>query len=271
MHLPNDFTREQLPCPLNDFSSAWGLVLGSGLGSFVDGLTDTTIVHFVAIPGLPVSKVPGHSGRLVCGKLGGVPVVVLQGRVHLYEGHEPRAVTAGVRLMAAMGVKQVVLTNAAGTLNSAFPPGQWMMLSDHLNLTGKSPLTGGPHFLDLTEAYSSRLRSQFRAAASLIGIPLHEGVYAGLPGPQYETPAEVRMLAHLGADAVGMSTVLETIQARALGLEVAAFSCLTNWAAGITGEKLDHNEVMDTGRHAAEALIAILQSALTSSNPSAAQ
>ena len=154
------------------------------------------------------------------------------------------------------------LTNAAGTLNPTFPPGQWMMLADHLNLTGTSPLLGAPNFIDLSEAYSKRLREIFRHAAAEAGAPLHEGVYASLLGPQYETPAEVRMLRALGADAVGMSTVLETIQARALGLEVAAFSCLTNWAAGIGAEPLSHDEVTETGRSAVSQLVDILQRAL---------
>ncbi len=185
----------------------------------------------------------------------------MQGRVHLYEGHGPRGVTAGVRWLAAQGAHSMVLTNAAGTLNEGFAPGSWMMLSDHLNLTGASPLEGA-RFLDLSEVYDADWRGRFRAAAGALGMPLHEGVYAGLRGPQYETPAEVRMLRAMGADAVGMSTVLEAIQARELGLRVAAFSCLTNWAAGIGGGTLDHQEVLDTGKAAADAMIALLGEAL---------
>jgi purine-nucleoside phosphorylase len=163
--------------------------------------------------------------------------------------------------MAAQGVTRVILTNAAGTLNPDHAPGTWMMLSDHLNLTGTSPLAG-PEFVDLSAAYDPDWRGVFRAAAMESGTPLHEGVYAGLRGPQYETPAEIRMLRALGADAVGMSTVLETIQARALGLRVAAFSCLTNWAAGITAAPLDHQEVLATGKQAADAMIGLLRKVL---------
>ena len=185
----------------------------------------------------------------------------MQGRVHLYEGHGPREVTAGVRWLAAQGARSMVLTNAAGTLNEGFAPGSWMMLSDHLNLTGVSPLEGA-RFLDLSEVYDAEWRGRFRVAAEALGMPLHEGVYAGLRGPQYETPAEVRMLRAVGADAVGMSTVLEAIQARELGLRVVAFSCLTNWAAGIGGGTLDHQEVLETGKAAADSMIALLGEAL---------
>lgn len=186
----------------------------------------------------------------------------MKGRVHLYEGHSAEKVTAGVRWMAEQGVQRLVLTNAAGTLNPEFHPGTWMMLSDHLNLTACSPLDGAD-FVDLSAAYDPGWRADFRAAAAASGMPLHEGVYAGLRGPQYETPAEIRMLRTLGADAVGMSTVLETIRARALGLPVVAFSCLTNWAAGISAAPLDHEEVLETGRHAAQAMIGLLTTVLT--------
>jgi purine-nucleoside phosphorylase len=192
----------------------------------------------------------------------GHPLLLARGRVHLYEGWNARDVAAGVRLMHRIGVTRLILTNAAGTLNPGFPPGQWMMLADHLNLTGTTPLLGGPNFIDLTEAYSPRFREIFRQAATEAGVPLHEGIYASLLGPQYETPAEIRMLRALGADAVGMSTVLETIQARTLGLEVAAFSCLTNWAAGISGQELSHKEVTDTGRTAAGSFATLFERAL---------
>jgi purine-nucleoside phosphorylase len=233
-----------------------GIVLGSGLGPLADAVVVEREVPF-AEAGLPVSSVPGHAGKFVFGKLGGSSVVLMKGRVHLYEGHPPRTVTAGVRWMATQGVQKIILTNAAGTLNPTFHPGQWMMLSDHLNLTGTSPLEGAD-FIDLSAAYDPAWRETFRSAANATGMPLHEGVYAGLRGPQYETPAEVRMLRTLGADAVGMSTVLETIQARSLGLSVAAFSCLTNWAAGISVAPLDHHEVLETGKQAAEAMIGLL-------------
>ena len=239
-----------------------GIVLGSGLGSLAEAVSVEREVSF-AEAGLPVSSVPGHAGKFVFGKLGGCDVVLMKGRVHLYEGHPPRTVTAGIRWMAEQGVKRVILTNAAGTLNPDFKPGTWMMFSDHLNLTNTSPLEGAD-FVDLSAAYDPAWRAAFRNAASTSGMPLHEGVYAGLRGPQYETPAEIRMLRALGADAVGMSTVLETIQARSLGLTVAAFSCLTNWAAGISETPLDHKEVLETGKQAAEAMIGLLTKVLTS-------
>jgi purine-nucleoside phosphorylase len=233
-----------------------GIVLGSGL----EPLDAAVVVErelFFADAGLPLSTVPGHGGKFVFGKLAGAPVVLMKGRVHLYEGHAPRAVTAGVRWMEGQGIKRLILTNAAGTLNPDFRPGSWMMLSDHLNLTGASPLEGAD-FVDLSAAYDPAWRAEFRAAALELGMPLHEGVYAGLRGPQYETPAEIRMLRALGADAVGMSTVLETIQARSHGLPVAAFSCLTNWAAGISAAPLDHHEVLETGKQSAQAMIGLL-------------
>lgn len=233
-----------------------GIVLGSGLGPLAETVEVEREVSFEEA-GLPVSSVPGHAGNFVFGKLGGTPVVLMKGRVHLYEGHGPRQVTAGLRWMAGQGGREMILTNAAGTLNPDFLPGSWMMLSDHLNLTGTSPLEGAD-FIDMSVAYDAVRRQDFRAAALASGMVLHEGVYAGLRGPQYETPAEICMLRKLGADAVGMSTVLETIQARSLGLPVTAFSCLTNWAAGITGETLDHHEVLKTGKQSAQAMVALL-------------
>ena len=237
-----------------------GIVLGSGLGALAGAVVVEREVSFGEV-GLPVSSVPGHAGKFVFGKLGGTPVVLMKGRVHLYEGHGPRLVTAGVRWMAEQGITTIILTNAAGTLHPGFPPGTWMMLSDHLNLTGVSPLEGAD-FIDMSVAYDAGWRAEFRKAAESSGMILHEGVYAGLRGPQYETPAEIRMLRTLGADAVGMSTVLETIQARSLGLPVVAFSCLTNWAAGITAAHLDHHEVLETGKEAAQAMIGLLTDVL---------
>lgn len=233
-----------------------GIVLGSGLGPLADAVEVEREVAF-SEAGMPASSVPGHAGKFVFGTLSGTPVVLMKGRVHLYEGHAPRLVTAGVRWLAEQGISKIILTNAAGTLNPDFAPGTWMMLSDHLNLTGTSPLEGAD-FIDMSEAYDATWREKFRAAAAASGMALHEGIYASLRGPQYETPAEIRMLRTLGADAVGMSTVLETIQARSLGLPVAAFSCLTNWAAGITAAHLDHQEVLETGKQAAQAMIGLL-------------
>lgn len=257
---PDEFAG--LPDVLSAFRPRAALVLGSGLGGFADACQRLFEVSYAEVPGLPESKVPGHAGKFVGAELGGVPLLLAMGRVHYYEGHSARQVAAHVRLMASLGPEVLFLTNAAGTLNRDFAPGGWMMLSDHLNLTAVSPLAGGPNFHDMSEVYDARLRGLFRGLAAESGMHLHEGVYASVPGPQYETPAEVRMLRTLGADAVGMSTVFEAIQARALGLRVAAFSCLTNWAAGVTDRPLSHGEVMETGRTAAAALSPLLEKAL---------
>jgi len=234
-----------------------GMVLGSGLGPLADEIEIDAEFAF-SDAGIPESSVPGHSGKFLRGGLAGAEVLVMKGRVHLYEGHSAQVVTAGVRWMVSQGVNALVLTNAAGTLNPQFVPGEWMMLSDHLNLTSVSPLVGA-EFVEMSEAYDAGWRAVFREAANALGMPLHEGVYAGLRGPQFETPAEIRMLRAMGADAVGMSTVLETIQARALGLPVVAFSCLTNWAAGISQTPLNHEEVLETGKQAAGAMTDLLK------------
>lgn len=224
------------------------IVLGSGLGAVAESLGIEVAVPYADVPGLPQSKVPGHAGRFVLVRPAGRAVLIAQGRSHLYEGLSAQEITAGIRLMAELGVKTIVLTNAAGTLNPAFPPGQLMLMSDHINLLGASPLLGGPHFHDMSEVYSRRLRSVFREQAAGLGLALHEGVYAAMLGPQYETPAEIRMLKAIGADAVGMSTVPEAIQARSLGIEAAGLSILTNWAAGIQSQPLSHGEVVETGK-----------------------
>jgi len=247
-----------------NFRPQWGLVLGSGLGSFIERIAVSEVVSYSEIEGLPQSRVAGHAGEFVFGNLGDVPVVAARGRVHLYEGWSASEVTAHVRWMAERGIRRLVLTNAAGTCNAQFAPGSWMVLGDHLNLTGTSPLLGGANFFDMSEVYSKQLRAHFSEAAKAGGMTLHEGVYAGLLGPQYETPAEVRMLQKLGADAVGMSTVLEAIQARALGIKVAGFSCLTNWAAGLHTAPLAHAEVMETGARAAASLASLLAHAIPS-------
>jgi len=236
-----------------------GIVLGSGLGAFVDRLEVIATVPYSEIDALPHSKVPGHAGQFVFGRLNRMSVLAASGRVHLYEGWSAHEVAAHVRWMADCGVRRLVLTNAAGTLNPDFPPGSWMMLSDHLNLTGASPLLGGPNFIDMSEVYSRRWRERFREMAAAENLCLYEGVYAALLGPQYETPAEIRMLRKLGADAVGMSTVHEAIQARALGFEVAAFSCLTNWAAGLSSDPLGHEEVLVMGQRAAGDMVRLLE------------
>jgi purine-nucleoside phosphorylase len=264
MSAPSAPAREfgDLPAELRDFRPRVAMVLGSGLGGFADVAEKLFEIPYAAVAGLPESKVPGHAGKFVGGTVAGLPLLLALGRVHYYEGHAPRQIAAHVRLMASLGAETLILTNAAGTLNPQFAPGEWMMISDHLNLTAASPLSGGPNFFDMSEVYDARLRGLFRAAAGETGTTLREGVYACVPGPQYETPAEVRMLRTLGADAVGMSTVFEAIQARALGMRVSAFSCLTNWAAGVSSEPLSHDEVMETGRLAASSLGGLLQDAL---------
>ncbi|MDB6133368.1 MAG: purine-nucleoside phosphorylase [Verrucomicrobiales bacterium] len=245
---------------VRNFAPAVGLVLGSGLGGFTRRMEVSQRVPYSEL-GLPHSGAPGHEGELVLGTVGSSRVAVLSGRTHLYENRGAREVTAGVRLLGALGVGKLFLTNAAGTLNEAYRPGEWMMLSDHINLTGESPLAGGPNFVDMSEIYTLSLRARFLGVAAAHAVRLHVGIYAGLRGPQYETPAEIRMLRVMGADAVGMSTVLEAIQARALGMEVAAFSCLTNWASGMSGP-LSHSDVMEVGRGAAGALVDLLEGVL---------
>ena len=246
---------------LRGWDADTAIVLGSGLSSLVEGISPEARLSYAEFDELPRPSVAGHAGQFVAGEIAGRALIYAQGRVHLYEGHSAPAVTAAIRLLATAGVKRVILTNAAGTANPNFRPGSWMMIADHLNLTGTTPLLGTAQFIDLTEVYSRQWRSCFRHAASSLAMTLNEGVYAGLLGPQYETPAEVRMLRQLGADAIGMSTVLEAIQARALGLEVVAFSCLTNWAAGIGADHLSHDEVLNTGKAAAEDFARLLEAA----------
>ena len=268
---------------LRDYGADTAIILGSGLNSLVADPAKDQIVPYAEFSEIPKPSVPGHLGRFVLAKIEKTKIIFAQGRVHLYEGHSAREVTSIVRVLAKAGLKQLIVTNAAGALNPKFKPGDWMMITDHINLTGTSPLllwrqpssaaiSEAPNFIDLTEAYSPRLREKFRAAAKKlarcsssergIDIVLHEGVYAGSIGPQYETPAEVRMLQKLGADAVGMSTVLEVIQARALGLEVAGFSCLTNLAAGLSEEKLSHEDVLEVGLNSAAAFRKLVTTAL---------
>lgn len=241
---------------LREWKCDAAVVLGSGLNTLISN--DDEFVAYSEFPEIPKPRVEGHIGRFVRAER----VIYAQGRVHLYEGHHARDVTSIVRLLAAAGVKRLILTNAAGTANPAFAPGSWMMIADHLNLTGTSPLVGEPKFIDMSNVYSTEWRREFRTAADSLGLTLHEGVYAGLLGPQYETPAEVRMLRLIGADAIGMSTVLEAIQARALGLRVAAFSCLTNWAAGCSADHLSHEEVLATGKGAATEFARLLAATL---------
>lgn len=245
---------------LHGWGAELGIVLGSGLDALVPESADS--VAYSEFPDLPRPSVPGHAGRFVLGKIGATRVIFAAGRVHLYEGHTAREVTAGIRTLAAAGMKRLILTNAAGLANESFSPGGWMLITDQINLTGTTPLFGSAEFVDMTETYSKKWRAEFARAAKAQNITLYEGVYAGCLGPQYETPAEVRMLRQLGADAIGMSTVLEAIQARALGLVVAGFSCLTNWAAGIGDGNLSHAEVLETGRNAADTFACLLKATL---------
>jgi purine-nucleoside phosphorylase len=231
-----------------------GVVLGSGLGAWAETLDEATAIPYGEIPGMPVSTVQGHSGKLWIGRKNGVTVACLQGRAHLYEGHEPERVVFGARLLARLGCRAVLLTNAAGGLSPWFAAGDLMLIRDHLNLMGKNPLIGpneealGTRFPDMTRAYDPELSTATREAALALGIRLHEGVYAGLLGPTYETPAEIRMLRLLGADAVGMSTVPEVIALRHLRVRVTGISCITNLAAGISPHELSHTEVEECAR-----------------------
>lgn len=227
-----------------------GIVLGSGLGGVVDCFEVLDEISYADVGGMAASTVPGHTGRFVRALIGRTETVICQGRLHLYEGHSPQTVTAHIRAMASLGTKTLLITNAAGAINRDFQLGL-MAITDQLNLTGTSPLLGNPRFCDMGEAYTPMLRDRLFQAANEAGISLLRGVYAGVLGPQYETPAEVRMLERLGADAVGMSTVLEVIQARALFMDVAGLSCLTNWASGISDDILDHEDVMARGRQIA--------------------
>jgi purine-nucleoside phosphorylase len=244
----------------------WGadiaIILGSGLNALAQEAPAESAISYSEFSDLPRTSVPGHAGRFVLKQMHGKPIVYAQGRIHLYEGHSAQEVSAGVRVLAAAGIKRLVLTNAAGSVNENFSPGSWMMIADHINLTGVTPLLGRAEFVDMTETYSKQWRAEFTRAAESQDLILHEGVYGGLLGPQYETPAEVRMLRQLGTDAIGMSTVLEAIQARALGLEVAGFSCLTNWAAGIGSGSPSHKEVLETGKAAANIFSRLLDACL---------
>ena len=242
-----------------------GIVLGSGLGGLADDLEDAVAIPFDELPGWPAATAPGHVGRLLLGTLGGKPVVMLQGRVHLYEGNAPGLVVEPVLLFGRLGAKVVVLTNAAGGLDPSFGPGTLMVISDHLNLTGQNPLIGpnapsiGERFPDMTDAWSPRLRERLHRAAGVEGVSLAEGVYVGLTGPNYETPAEVRMYAAFGGHAVGMSTVMECVAARWAGLEVCGVSLVTNAGAGYTGEPLTHEEVLEAGAEAGPRLARVIR------------
>lgn len=235
------------------------IVLGSGLGALAERVRDARAVPFTELDGMPQSTVPGHAGRFVIGDLAGERVLLQQGRVHLYEGCAPVAVTRSMRACAAIGCSAVLLTNAAGCLRREWKPGSFVRIVDHVNMQGRSSLFGEPR---APFAYDTPLGEALDRAAASVGVALHAGVYAGVLGPSYETPAEIRMLAWLGADAVGMSTVAEAVAARAAGARVAALSCLTNYAAGISSKPLSHDEVLDVGRASARSFGDVIEAAV---------
>jgi purine-nucleoside phosphorylase len=244
------------------------VVLGSGLGAFADSLDNPTSIPYSDIPGWPQSTAIGHAGKLVIGSIGGFCVAALAGRVHLYEGYTAQQAVYGIRVLSKLGLGSVVLTNAAGGVNPAYRPGQLVLISDHINLLGQNPLTGpndgtlGPRFPDMSEAYSKRYRVFARDAGREMGLELAEGVYTALPGPSYETPAEIRYLRAIGTDLVGMSTVPEAIAANHMGMKVLGISCVTNFAAGVTDQKLDHKEVLETGERVKDTMVELLRRVL---------
>jgi purine-nucleoside phosphorylase len=256
---------------LGSLATPIGIVLGSGLGAVADAIAEPVIVPYAEIPHFPQSTVEGHSGRIVAGLLGSTPVLTMQGRVHFYEGYSPLQVTFPMRVLGALGVRAVVLTNAAGGIAEGYRVGQLVALSDHINFMGWNPLVGpnearfgfqpgaGLRFLDMTEAYSKRLRALAKTAAEEEGFRLDEGIYVAVSGPSFETPAEIRAFRALGATLVGMSTVPETIVARHMGLEVLCLSCVTNLAAGLGATHLSHEEVFASGRLAEQRLARLLQ------------
>ena len=241
------------------------IVLGSGLGGFADDLTNATEIRYDEIPGFARSTVEGHAGRLVIGKTGAVTVAAMQGRFHYYEGYSLEEVTFPIRVLKLLGVRTVVLTNAAGTLNTEFTPGSLMVIRDHLNLLGDNPLRGendarfGPRFPDLTAVYAGRLQDIVIDEAKAMGLELHRGIYAALSGPSYETPAEIQMMRTLGADVVGMSTVPEAIVARHMDMQVVGISCVTNLAAGVSDKLIDHSEVVAIGEQVRGNFTALLR------------
>lgn len=245
-----------------------GLVLGSGLGAFADSLSDAIGVPFAEIPNFPASTAIGHAGRMVVGQAGSVPVAAMQGRVHCYEGYSAQQVTFPIRVFGRMGIRAVILTNAAGGINLSYSQGALVLIRDHINLQGVNPLAGanddrfGIRFPDMTRAYAPQYRKMAREEAKKLDIELYEGIYAALFGPSYETPAEIEYLRRIGADLVGMSTVAEVIAARHMNLKVLAISCVTNMAAGILDQPLSHEEVMETGERVKGKFEALLRAVL---------
>ncbi len=248
-----------------DASPAVGVVLGSGLGGFADAIEDAVEIPYEDIPGWPVATAVGHAGTLVIGSFYGVPVAVMRGRAHLYEGLPPAKVVFGIRVLGLLGVRTLVLTNAVGAIDDSLEPGQLALISDHINLQAQSPLVGpnderiGPRFPDISDAYDRELRAAAREAAGRLGLDLGEGVYAAWLGPAFETPAEIRMLRTLGADLVGMSVVPEVLAARHMGIRCLAISCVTNLAAGVSLEPIDPEHVLEIGAQAAGSLVSLLR------------
>lgn len=251
-----------------DFQPEIGLVLGSGLGAFADRIDVRDTVDYSEIEGFPVSTVAGHKGRFVFGYVGEKPVVIMQGRVHYYEGYAMSDVVLPTRLMGMLGIKKLILTNAAGGINTSFSAGDIMMITDHITTAVPSPLIGpnldelGPRFPDMSEVYNKELQDIIRAAAAKCDIPLKEGVYVQLTGPNYETPAEIRMCRTLGGDAVGMSTACEAMAANHMGIKVCGISCITNMAAGILPQKLDHKEVQETADKVADTIRRLIRAVI---------
>jgi purine-nucleoside phosphorylase len=242
-----------------------GIVLGSGLGPFADAIGEPVEIPYDDIPGWPRSTAVGHAGALVVGLLDDVPVAVMKGRAHLYEGHAPATVVFGIRVLGRLGIRSLVLTNACGAIDPSVEPGRLVAICDHLNLQGSSPLVGpndeslGPRFPDMSDAYDPEYRRLAREAAGRLGLPLGEGVYAAWLGPAFETPAEIRMLRTLGADLVGMSTVPEVLAARHMGIRCLALSCVPNAAAGVRPEPIDHERVLEVGARSSGDLVALLR------------
>lgn len=245
-----------------------GLILGSGLGVLAERMENVTKIPYEDIPHFPVSTVEGHAGELVIGKAGGRDVLLMNGRFHMYEGYQAQTVSFPIRVMRLLGITKLVVTNAAGGINTSFQPGDLMLIEDHINFTFQNPLIGanidefGPRFPDMSEAYSKSYRELAEQTAAELGLPLVKGVYVGLLGPSYETPAEIRMLRALGADAVGMSTVNEVVAARHAGMEVLGISCISNMAAGILPQPLSHAEVMETAEKVKEQFLGLVLSIL---------
>jgi purine-nucleoside phosphorylase len=254
-----------------------GLVLGSGLGAFADELRDAVRVPYSQIPSFPRSTAMGHAGQMVIGKSGDVVVAAMQGRVHLYEGYSAEQVAFPVRVLGRMGIRALIVTNAAGGINTKYTQGALVVISDHINLQGQNPLVGanderlGPRFPDMTQAYWKPYREMALKAARRLGKTMHEGVYAGLLGPSYETPAEIRYLRAIGADLVGMSTIPEVITARHMGMKVLGISCVTNMAAGILDQPLNHQEVLDTAERVKGDFVGLLRAVLEEVAKDAAQ